>query len=89
MIFAVLGPFALACGFGTNGSSLREKIHAEHCHRPKVIFGVLGKSYDGVWTLCIAWCKPPYSKKYLRASGLLYLAERGGGESRVPSLWSF
>ena len=47
MILAVLGPFLLACGFGTNGLSLKEKIYAEHCHRPKVFFGILGGSYGG------------------------------------------
>ena len=36
MILAVLGPFSLACGFGMNGLSLKKKIHAKHCHRPKV-----------------------------------------------------
>ena len=30
-----------------------------------------------------------YSKEFLRASGLLYPTERGGGESRVSSLRSF
>ena len=59
------------------------------CHRPKVFLSVSNGSYDGDWTSCIAWCEPPYSKEFLRASGLLYPAERGGGESRVPSLRSF
>ena len=79
MILAVLGPFSLACGFGTNGLSLKEKIHAEHCHRPKVFLGVLGGSYGGDWTSRIAWCEASYLKEFPRASGLLYPAERGGG----------
>ena len=29
MIFAVLGPFLLACSFGTTGLSLKERIYAE------------------------------------------------------------
>ena len=78
IILAVLGPFSLACGFGTNGLSLKEKIHAEHCHCPKVFLGVLGGSYGGDWTSCIAWCEALYSKESPRASGLLFPAERGG-----------
>ena len=78
MILAVLGPFSLAYGFRTTGSSLKGKIHAEHCHRPKVFFGVLGGSYGGDWTSYIAWCKAFYSKESPRASGLLYSAKRGG-----------
>ena len=89
IILAVLGPFMLACGFGTNGLSLKEKIHADHCHRPKVLFGVLGGNYGGDWTSRIPWCKAPLSKESLMASGLLYPAECGGGESRMPSLRSF
>ena len=54
IILLVLGPFSLACGFGTNSLSLKEKIHAEHSHRPKVFLVILGKvlggSYDGDWT---------------------------------------
>ena len=71
MILAVLGPFSLACGFGTNGLSLKEKIHTEHCHCLKVFLGVLGGSYGGDWTSCIA-CEAPYSKESLRTSGFLY-----------------
>ena len=78
MILAVLGPVSLACGFGTNGLSLKEKIHAEHCHRPKVFLGVLGGSYGGDWTSCIAWCEALHLKKSLRASGLLYPAKHSG-----------
>ena len=69
MILAVLGPFSLACRFGTNGLSLKEKIHAEHCHRPKVFLDILGGSYDGEWTSRINWCEAPYSKEFPRASG--------------------
>ena len=47
------------------------------CHRPKVFLGVLGGSYGGDWTSCIA-CEALYSKESPRASGLLYPAERGG-----------
>ena len=78
MILAVLGPFLLACGFKTTGLSLKGKIHAEYCHRPKVFFSVLGRSFSRDWTSYIAWCEAPYLKESLRASGLLYLAERGG-----------
>ena len=70
MILAVFGPVSLAYGFGTNGLSLKEKIHAEHCHRLKVFLGVLGGSYGGDWTSCIA-CEAPYSKESPRASGFL------------------
>ena len=62
MILAVLGPVSLACGFGTNGLSLKEKIHAEHCHRPKVFLGILGGSYGGDWTSCIAGVRPLIQK---------------------------
>ena len=68
MILAVLRPFLLACGFGTNGLSLKEKINAEHFHRPKVFLGVLGGSYDGDWISCIA-CETSYLKEFPRASG--------------------
>ena len=88
MIFVVLGPFSLACGFGTTGLSLKDKIHAKHCPRPNVFLVVLDGSYGKDWTSCIAWCETPYSKESPRASGLLYPAQRGGGESRVPSLRS-
>ena len=77
MILTVLGPFLLACEFGTNGLSLKEKIHAEHCHRLMVFLGVLGGSYGGDWTSCTA-CEAPYLKESPRASGLLYPAERDG-----------
>ena len=72
MILAVLGPFLLACGFGTTGLSLKGKIHAEHYHRPKVFLGILGRSYGGDWTSCITWYEAPYLKEFPRASGLLY-----------------
>ena len=70
MILAVLGPFSLAYGFGTNGLSLKEKIHAGHCYRLKIFFGVLGESYGGDWISCIA-CEAPYLKESPRASGFL------------------
>ena len=47
MILVVLGPFSLACGFGTTGLSLKEKIHAEQCHCPKVFLDVLGEAMVG------------------------------------------
>ena len=47
MILAILGHFLLACEFRTNGLSLKEKIYTEHCHRPKVFLGKLGRSYGG------------------------------------------
>ena len=78
MILMVLGPYSLACGFGITGLSLKKKIYTEHCHRPKVFLGVLGGSYGGDWTLCIAWCEAPYSKESPKASQLLYPAECGG-----------
>ena len=46
IIFAVLGPFSLACRFETTGLSLKEKIYAEHYYRPKVFDDVLGGSYS-------------------------------------------
>ena len=54
MIFAVLGPFSLACRFETTGLSLKKKIHAEYCYCPKVFLDMLGGSYSGNWTLYIA-----------------------------------
>ena len=89
MIPTVLRPFLLACGFGTTGLSLKRKIHAEHCYRPKIFLSVLGGSYGMDWTLCIAWCEPPHLKKIPWAFGVLCLTECGKGESRVPSLRSF
>ena len=71
MILAVLRPFLLAYGFGTNDLNLKEKIHTEHCHHPKVFYGVLGGSYSGDWTSRIAWCEAPLSKEFPRASKLL------------------
>ena len=89
IILAVLWPFSLTCGFGTTGLSLKEKIHANHCHRPKVFLGVLGGSYGGDWTSYIAWCEAPFLKESPRASGLLYPAERfRESESPLPLLWS-
>ena len=93
MIFAVLGPFSLACGFGTNGLSLKEKIYAEHCHRPKIFFGVLGGSYGGDWTSHIAWCEAPLLKESPRASKLLcpngsVVGRFCESKSLVPSLRS-
>ena len=93
MILAVLGLFSLACGFGTNGLSLKEKIHAEHCHRPKVFFNVLGGSYDEEWTSRIAWCEAPLLKESPRASKLLCPNGSVAGrfcesKSLVPSLQS-
>ena len=46
IILAVLGLFSLACEFGTTNLSLNEKIHAEHCHHPKIFLAVLGGNYD-------------------------------------------
>ena len=89
IILAVLWPFSLTCGFGTTGLSLKEKIHAEHCHRPKVFLDVLGGSYGGDWTSYIVWCKAPFSKESPRASGLLYPAKRFcESESPLPLLRS-
>ena len=68
MILAVLGLFLLACELRTNGLSLKEKIYAEHCHCLKVFLGILGGSYGGDWTSCIA-CEAPYLKESPRASG--------------------
>ena len=79
MILAVFGPFSLACGFGTTGLSLKGKIHAENCHRPKVFLGVLGGSYGKDWTSRIAWYEASYSKEFPRASGLLYSARVRAG----------
>ena len=45
MIFAVLGPFLLACRLRTTGLSLKGKIHTEHWYRPKVFLSVLDGSY--------------------------------------------
>ena len=45
MILAALGPFLLVYRFRTNGLSLKEKIHAEHCHYLKIFLSVLGKTY--------------------------------------------
>ena len=75
MILAVLGPFSLACGFGTNGLSLKEKIHAEHCHRPKVFLGILGGSYGGDWTSCIA-CEAIYIKEVPKGIWILKESQR-------------
>ena len=47
IILIVLRLFWLTCKFGTNGLSLKEKIHAERYHCPKVFLGILGGSYDG------------------------------------------
>ena len=90
MIPAVLGSFSLACAFGTTGLSLEEQVNAEYCHHPEGFLSVLGGSYGGDWTSCIAWCKALYSKESPRASGLLFPAERGGRfcESPLPSLRS-
>ena len=78
MILAVLGLFSLACRFGTTGLSLKRKIHVEHCHCPKVFFGILDGSYDGDWTSCITWYEAPYLKESPMASWLLYSAECDG-----------
>ena len=72
IILAVLGSFSLAYRFGTNGLSLKEKIHTEHCHCPKVFLGVFGGSYDEDWTSCIT-CEAPYLKESPRAFGFLCL----------------
>ena len=57
MILAILGPFLLACAFGTIGLSLEEQVHAEHSHHLEGFLSVLGGSYGGDWTSCITWCE--------------------------------
>ena len=64
--------------------SLEEQVHAEHCHHPGGFLGVLGGSYSGDWTSCIALCEALYSKESPRASELLFPAERGGAFLQKP-----
>ena len=60
-------------GLRANGLSLKDRVHADLCHRLKVFCGVLGGSRGRDWSIrrsCITWC----GGSFFGARGLLWLA---------------